>query len=33
MNSLASTDYPLQAVMNESTRVISVIRHQDPYAR
>ena len=33
MNSLASTDYPLQAVMNESTCVISVIRHQDPYAR
>jgi hypothetical protein len=33
MNSLASTDYPLQAVMNDSTRVISVIRHQDPYAR
>jgi septum formation inhibitor-activating ATPase MinD len=33
MNALASTDYPLQAVMNESTRVISVIRHQDAYAR
>ena len=33
MNSLASTDYPLQAVMNHSTRVISIIRHQDPYAR
>ena len=33
MNSLASTDYPLQAVMNKSTRVISVIRHQDTYAR
>ena len=33
MNSLASSDYPLQAVMNHSTRVISIIRHQDPYAR
>jgi hypothetical protein len=33
MNSLANTDYPLQAVMNHSTRVISIIRHQDPYAR
>lgn len=33
MNSLASTDYPLQAVMNNATRVISVIRHQDPFAR
>lgn len=33
MNSLANTDYPLQAVMNNSTRVISVIRHQDPFAR
>jgi len=33
MNSLASTDYPLQAVMNDSTRVISIIRHQDPFAR
>lgn len=33
MNSLASTDYPLQAVMNDATRVISVIRHQDPFAR
>jgi len=33
MNSLASSDYPLQAVMNNSTRVISVIRHQDPFAR
>jgi hypothetical protein len=33
MNSLANSDYPLQAVMNNATRVISVIRHQDPYAR
>ena len=33
MNSLANSDYPLQAVMNNSTRVISVIRHQDPFAR
>jgi hypothetical protein len=33
MNALASTDYPLQAVMNDNTRVISIIRHQDPYAR
>ena len=33
MNSLASTDYPLQAVMNDATRVISIIRHQDPFAR
>jgi hypothetical protein len=33
MNSLASTDFPLQAVMNDATRVISIIRHQDPFAR
>ena len=33
MNALASTDYPLQAVMNDNTRVISIIRHQDPFAR
>jgi len=33
MNSLANSDYPLQAVMNNATRVISVIRHQDPFAR
>ena len=32
MNSLANSDYPLQAVMNNSTRVISVIRHQDPFS-
>lgn len=33
MNALVNTDYPLQAVMNDNTRVISIIRHQDPYAR
>jgi hypothetical protein len=33
MNSLAGSDFPLQAVMNDSTRVISIIRHQDPFIR
>jgi hypothetical protein len=33
MSSLASTDFPLQAVMNDATRVMSIIRHQEPFAR
>lgn len=29
MDSLSNTDYPLQAVMNPNTRVLSVVRHLD----
>ena len=28
MNALSNTDHPLQAVMNEATRVMSIVRHQ-----
>jgi len=33
MNALSNTDYPLQAVMNDATRIISIVRHQQPLAR